>query len=106
MVSVRDRCTYWQHVLGLNHWRIECLPFDEGSSDGDENLGLTEFFPEAGLAVIRIHDDAPNWVLVHELLHVLLHPLRGITDRNADWGQAEHHVVHALVKALMQESHE
>lgn len=82
-----------QARLGLNGWRIDREYHEDdhlpervrGEDHGDNCVGTSDAWPDIEQARIYVACDdeecAPRDVVRHELLHVLLSPLRGALDR-------------------------
>ncbi len=104
MVGASERLQYWRSALGITNWRVEWVMLEDPPAGAVlVEAGLAEFYPDDRLVVIRCADDAPNWVLVHELLHVLLYPLTRQLPDGAGTREAEHGIIHTLQQALMNE---
>lgn len=83
--KLRELLDYWQAALRLSDWDIEVYAAPRASMDGDD--GECEAYPEIKEAVIRVVRGKPSsefadheTILVHELLHCHMEPLR--TDEN------------------------
>jgi hypothetical protein len=104
--------TKWQGLLGMNDWRVYRStkpPPKTAAADVDADI-------LAKMARIRVGDFGDQTTItpheledtaLHELLHALLAELVYVTKTTKDWGlrmNAEHRIIHTLVRLLMPET--
>jgi hypothetical protein len=113
-VSPQDRETFrahlktWQERLGLQGWRINLASKRPPKAVAAD----VECFYKDRLAKIRLNDDLGNTpvtsqslegVAVHELLHILFHPMVAQNDLGVEDDllyAAEHAAIHSIQKLL------
>ena len=104
--AVRDQCTYWQGVLRLQDWNIQCDVVRAHEMKGDRSpVAQCESYIRRKDAMVRVlHPmDLPavspyflngeekdyDLSLVHELLHLHFAPFQAEVDTAADLAQEQ-----------------
>jgi Zn-dependent peptidase ImmA (M78 family) len=110
---------YWVKILRLGHWDIDIVVLDEAEyvlQEGNESNAKVKICSTKLSAHIFINDaseDEINYLIVHELVHIMMDPLECIVHIHADKGRAgadfrdgfDDHLellTHAVARAIIQ----
>lgn len=85
---------YWMEILRLKHWDIDIVVLDEAEyvlREGDESNAKVKVSSPKLQASVFINDaseDEINYLVVHELVHVMMDPLECAVLLHIDKGRA------------------
>lgn len=94
--QLRRLTSKWRKRLAIEDWKVSDVRYDDSIADAWADIDMDEFHERINL--IRLHPECPDgeeFLICHELLHIVLRKLRGKTE---DEELAINKIAHALVQ--------